>query len=87
MTPLLPVVHEDIWHGMLATAVDEGKEYAFQCYEVIREENPILFNLIIVVLEDDTKSESFKEGYCRAALHIYTALRTQAECDLLEESE
>lgn len=49
-------------------------------YQQIKEENPVLWKLIEVVLNSDS-SEEFKDGYVKAAAQFYKLLSNQAEVD------
>lgn len=52
-------------------------------YKNMKRENPYLFALIEVTLDDTLKSDDYKEGYCKAALQFYSLLSAQLECDNL----
>lgn len=80
---MLPVVNLDIFGGRLAS-IRSQKESDIKIYEKIRKENPALWMLIEIILEEEEYSYDFKDGYCKAAAQFYDLLSTQMEIDELE---
>jgi len=78
----LPKVHPDLLSSTLQSICGNSR-LAKETYALIRDENPVLWALIQVVIDDENKSMKFKQGYCKAAAQFYYLLSTQVECNEL----
>lgn len=78
----LPQVHIELLSSKLASRSFEAD---CQAYKKIQDENPNLWLMIEAVVDDETADDSFKDGYCKAAVQFYSLLAAQLECDDLYE--
>lgn len=80
----LPRINPDIFRGRNATIDSEGQEdYRDKVIQSIVDENPVIWGLTEIVLEDEQWTDEYKTGYLAAVCQMYDLLRTQAECDEL----
>jgi hypothetical protein len=80
----LPRVNEDLLTSAYASLQHE-KGFDRRVYETIKKDNPVLFEMIKIVLSLENKSRDFKEGYCKAAAQFYYLLQAQLECHELSD--
>ena len=80
----IPKVSLDIMQSTTVSMTD-NKDFWENAIDTMREENPLLHQLLIVSDSSDHKSSEFREGYTRAASLIYILLSRQAEADDMNE--
>lgn len=78
----LPEVQVESMQSLLAS-LNHGVQV--KIYQDMEQENPVLWSLVEAVIESETLSKDFQEGYCRAAAAFYGLLRNQLEADEMNE--
>ena len=81
---MLPRIKQELVASTYQSIVSDP-EYNKQIYLRMKEENPVLWNLLISILKDETKGIEFKDGYSKGVAQVYELLRAQSECDEMAE--
>lgn len=81
----IPKVSLDIINSTTISITD-GKEFWNDAIDTMLEENPLLYQLLVVSETNTTKSQDFHDGYKRGAALIYILLSRQAEADDMNET-
>ena len=82
---MLPKVKKEVLDSAEASMGTEARNYLKNKVEKIKEENPILFQLLITMINRDDWTAKEKNCYALGAIQFYTFLSTQDESDELQE--
>lgn len=81
----IPTISEDILASAFQSLKEQEDEDA-NVFMIIKEENPLILQLASFVINSDSLSEEFKDGYCKGISSLYTLISSQLESESMEES-
>ena len=67
-------------------SITDGPDFWNDAIDTMFEENPLLYQLLVVGETNVTKTEDFHDGYKRGAALIYILLSRQAEADNMNDA-
>ena len=80
----MPEVSLDIIHST-TVSIEDGKKFWENTLDTMLQENPLLYQLLVVSGNNAIKSEDFKDGYQKGASLIYVLLSRQIEAENMNE--
>ena len=80
----MPQVSLDIIHST-TVSIEDGKRFWDNTLDTMLNENPLLYQLLVVSGNNTMKDEEFNDGYQRGAALTYILLSRQVEAENMNE--